>query len=129
MYLAFATIARGWALSEQGRQEEGIEEIRKGHANLQATGTRLMRPHFLALLAEALVKSGQAEEALRVLEEAIAIAQSNGEKYYEAELYRIKGEALLAQASSRCTSLAATGGESVFESEQPVVAQAEGCFN
>ena len=54
-----------------------------------------MRPHFLALLAEALGKDGQADEGLCVLEDALAMAHSTGEAYYESELYRIKGDLLL----------------------------------
>ena len=95
LYQAMATITRGWALIEQGQQEEAIEQIRQGLAAHQATGTELLRPHFLALLAEALGKAGQTEEGLRVLEEALAMAHRNGERYYQAELYRLKGELLL----------------------------------
>ena len=109
MYLAMATITRGWAGIEPGREEEAIDEMRRGLAALQTTGAQLMRPHFLALLAAALEKAGRADEGLRVLEEALAIALSTGERFYEAELYRLKGELLLAQASS--------------------AADAEGCFN
>ena len=60
MYQAMATITRGWALIEQGRTEEAIEQMRQGLAALQATGTELIRPHFLALLADALGRHGQA---------------------------------------------------------------------
>ena len=55
-------------------------------------------PWGLALLAEANGKGGQAEEALNVLGEALAIATKNGERRYEAEIYRLKGELLLASS-------------------------------
>ena len=113
MYQAMATITRGWALIEQGRAEEAIEQMRQGLAAHQATGTELLRPHFLALLAEALGKAGQVEEGLRVLEEALAVAHRNGERYYQAELYRLKGELLLMQATGRGVSQAAAGGKAV----------------
>jgi predicted ATPase len=129
LYQAMATVMRGWALIEQGRPEEAIEQMRRGLADLQATGTELMRPHFLGLLAKALGKNCQAEEGLRVLEEALAVAHRNGEGYYEAELYRIKGEVFLMRATSRDLSRAATGGTIVVEAEPPVFALAEGCFN
>ena len=57
-------ILRGWALAEQGQGEEGIAQIRQGLAACRATGAELWRPHFLALLAEAYGKVGQAEEGL-----------------------------------------------------------------
>src|SRR4030095_3449542 len=49
--------------------------------------------------------------------------------YYQAELYRIKGELLLMQARGRGLSRAATGGEAVFDAEPPAVVQAKCCFN
>jgi predicted ATPase len=129
MYQWMATIMRGWALVKQERHEEAIEQMRQGLAALQATGTELVRPHFLDLLAEALGKNGHPDEGLRVLEEALVVAHRNGERYYEAELYRIKGEVFLMQATSRDLSRAATGGTTVVEAEPPMVARAEGCFN
>jgi tetratricopeptide (TPR) repeat protein len=95
LYGAMANVMKGWTLSEQGREEEGIERMRDGLAALELTATALVRPHFLGLLAEALAKLDQVDEAWALLEEATAIVSNNGERYYEAELYRLKGELLL----------------------------------
>ena len=129
MYQAMATIVRAWALLKQGRTEQAIEQMRQGLAALQATGTERVRPHFLALLAEALGKARQLDEALNVLEEALGMVQRNGESYYLAELYRLKAELLLSQPKSRALSQTATGGKVVEEVESPVVTNAEACFN
>ncbi len=129
MYQAHSTFMRGWALIEQGRQEEAFEQMRQGLAAQQATGTELMRPHFLALLAEALGKTRKPEEGLRVLEEALDVVHRNGEGCYHAELYRIKGELSLMQATGRGVSRAATGEKMAFEVEPPALATAEGCFH
>jgi predicted ATPase len=90
---------RGWALAEQGQGKEGISQIRQGLIDYQATGAELFRPHHLALLAEAYQKNGQVEEGLATLAEALAFVDRTGERFYEAELYRIKGELTLAQSS------------------------------
>ena len=91
------TILRGWALAEQGQGEEGIAQMRQGLAACRATGAELDRPYFLALLAEAYGKVGQAEEGLqRAGRGAGGSATDSGERYCEAELYRLKGELLLA---------------------------------
>jgi DNA-binding winged helix-turn-helix (wHTH) protein/predicted ATPase len=127
MYQAMATITRGWALIEQ--QEEAVEQMRQGFAAYQATGTELLRPHFLALLAKASGKARKPEEGLRGLEESLEVAHRNGDASYLAELYRIKGELLLMQPTGRGLSQAATGGKAVVEAEPPAVAQAEACFN
>ena len=95
-WLACGTMLRGWALASRARREEGIAQIRQGLAALQATGTEMARPYYLALLAEAYGKAGQAEEGLAVLAEALAAVDNTGERWYEAELYRLKGELLLA---------------------------------
>jgi predicted ATPase len=52
----------------------------------------VQRPHQLALLAEACGKVGQTEEGLSALTEALGIVDKNGEREYEAELYRLYGE-------------------------------------
>jgi len=127
LYQAMSTITLGWALFEQGKREEAIEQMRQGLAAHQATGSEVVLPHFLGLLAEALGKARQTEEGLRVLDEALEAAR-HGDGCYLAELHRIKGELILMQASSRGISRAATVGKTVVEAELPPVAQAEGCF-
>jgi predicted ATPase len=127
LYQSMATITLGWALLEQGKREEALEQMRQGLAAHQATGTGVVLPHFLGLLAEALGKARQAEEGLRVLEEALEVAR-HGDRCYLAELYRIKGELILMQASGRGLSRAATVGRAVVQAEPPAAARAEGCF-
>ena len=97
-HLGPATINRGWALAAQGQREEGLAQMHQGLAATRATGSRLALSAFLALLAEASGQSGQAEAGLRLLAEALAHVDHTGERYYEAEVYRIKGELLLQQA-------------------------------
>jgi predicted ATPase len=70
----------------------------------QATGAELGRPYFLALFAEAYGQLGQAEEGLRVLDEAKAVVRSHGERFYETELCRLRGELLLRQAGGAALS-------------------------
>ena len=88
---------RGWALVEQGQGKEGIAQIRQGLTAYRATGAEMAVPYFLALLAEAYGKVGEAEHGLAALGEALAQAEQTGERWYEAELYRLKGELLMAQ--------------------------------
>jgi predicted ATPase len=95
IYSAFGVIARGSALVEQGLQEEGIGQIRRGLAMHEATGARLARPHFLLLLADALRRAQQIDESLRVVDEGLDLSRQRGEERYLAELYRLKGELLL----------------------------------
>jgi predicted ATPase len=95
LYLGATTVTRGWTLIEEGKEQEAIEVIRQGLASYRATGTELLRPHFLVLLAEAMKKAGRIEEGLEVLEEALEQSLRSGDRYYLAEVYRLKGELLL----------------------------------
>ena len=97
LLLSLGTILRGWALAEQGQGEEGIAQMRQGVSANQATGAETDRSYFLALLTEAYRKVGQAEEGLGRLTEALDRVNKTGERYYEAELYRLKGELTLQQ--------------------------------
>ena len=100
MYLGWGTILQGWVLAEEGQGEQGIAQIRQGLAAYQAMGGGAFRPYFLALLAEAYGKAGQTEEGLNVLAESLAIVNKTGERFYEAELYRLKGTLTLQSETS-----------------------------
>jgi predicted ATPase len=91
---AWSTVLSGWAVAAQGQEAEGIRQIRQGIAAYRATGAVLLWPYFLALLAEAYGSTGQGEEGLRVLAEALPLVHYTGVRFYEAELHRLKGELL-----------------------------------
>ena len=89
-YLAWGKMLRGWALVERGYEEEGTAQIREG-LTFPHSGGEFMRSWTLTLLAEAHAKRKQAQEGLGVLTEALTMVDKTGERFYEAELYRIKG--------------------------------------
>jgi predicted ATPase len=94
LYGAAARIVHGWAMV--GRADDAAaEEIRQGLDAWQSTGAQLMTPHYLALLAEAFAATNQHDRALRILDEALALAESTGERMYEAEVCRLLGDSLL----------------------------------
>jgi predicted ATPase len=93
--MSMGAILRGWALVQEGRGVAGNAQMRQSLADLRATGAGLWQPTFLALIAEADGRIGQAERGLEVLGEAMAIVDRNDERFYEAELHRLRGELLL----------------------------------
>jgi TOMM system kinase/cyclase fusion protein len=97
--LGVGTFYRGWALAEAGQGEEGIAQMQQRLAAFRAMGTEMLRSYHLAMLAEACGQGGQAEEGLSALSEALMLVNKTGERWYEAELYRLKGELTLAQSS------------------------------
>jgi predicted ATPase len=92
---AMGVVMRGWAVAEQGCLKEGLGEMQAGLAKLEADGARIMRPYVLGLLAECLAKVGQAKEAVALLNEAQRAAEESGEHFWDAELYRLRGELTL----------------------------------
>jgi predicted ATPase len=96
---AHGACLHGWAVAHQGQAQEGIEQIHQGMRAFRATGAESGRSSFLALLAEIYGIMGQPEAGLTMLTEALALVDTTGERWYEAEIYRLKG-ALLLQLSS-----------------------------
>jgi adenylate cyclase len=88
-------ILRGWALAMQGDAPTGVAHIQQGLAAVQSTGLTLYRPYFLALLAEAYGEAGQPDAGLSGLDEALTLVEATEERWWEAELHRLKGELLL----------------------------------
>jgi len=100
-YQAMAICLRGWALFAQGQAIEGIAQLRQGIAAWKATGAVVLMPYYLAMLAEMLGETGQTETGLAMLAEALTTADKSGERFWEAEIYRLKGELLLKDEGER----------------------------
>ena len=95
---AAAMIIRGWALAMQGQREESMTQMRQGLVAYQATGAELYLTSMLALIAEGYLHLGPAEAGLAAVEEAFVLVDKNRECFYEAELYRLKGELVMRTA-------------------------------
>jgi predicted ATPase len=117
--LAGGLMRKGWALSEQGAPTEGIAQIQAGLATWRNMGVELGQPLLLAHLAEAYGRDSRPEEGLRVITDALEIAHRTTERYYEAELLRLKGELLLQSIV----------GEPESERSHPRMVEAGGCFS
>jgi class 3 adenylate cyclase/tetratricopeptide (TPR) repeat protein len=118
-FLAGGIMRLGWVLVEQGAIEDGLAHIRQSIEAHRIHGTELGRHETLSVLAQACGKAGQAQEGLRVLAEALAMAHNNAELYCEPELYRLNGELLL-QADRHGL---------VSDSDTPRAAEAEASFH
>jgi predicted ATPase len=79
---------------ERGDIDAGIAQIRASIRSYESMQLDLYRPYTLALLAQAQAKAGSREEGLATLAEALATVNHHGDRWYEAELHRLKGELL-----------------------------------
>lgn len=91
----WATIWLGRALVEQGDVDEGLRLIRSSLAAQRAMSAKVSFTSYLASLAEGLLKAGEVDEGLAVVHEGFETMQDTGERFYGAELHRLRGELLL----------------------------------
>ena len=109
-YLAFAISLRGWAITAHDRNNDEIGLILEGMAASRSTGAEAFRPYYLSLLAERYMETGNLDKGLSALNEALAATDENEQRYYKAEIHRLKGELLLRKNNST-----AAEGQRCFE--------------
>ncbi|MEJ2598763.1 MAG: BTAD domain-containing putative transcriptional regulator [Anaerolineales bacterium] len=98
-WLATGIRSQGEALAMLGQIREGIAKIQEGIAAMQADEVWLYYAGTLVALAEAQAKAGRPEDGLANLEQAFTLIDKTGERHWEPELHRLKGELLLAQGN------------------------------
>jgi predicted ATPase len=96
-WAAAGTSARGWALAMQGQGEAGMAQVRQGTASYRATGAAAIVPYLCTLLAEVSAHLGHTEDGLQALAEAHTLVEQHDERWWEAEVYRLRGVLLLRQ--------------------------------
>jgi hypothetical protein len=91
LWLALGSILRGWARSASGDTVEGISWIEDGIRDYRATGSIIGLPYFLGMKAEALHLADRTSEALETIKEAEALVERFEERWWSAELHRLRG--------------------------------------
>ena len=97
LWVAWGTSVHGWALAMQGQGEEALAQGSQGIAATLATGTAILVPYFCTLLADASAYLGHTEDGLQALAEAHTLVEQHEERWWEAEIYRLRGVLLLRQ--------------------------------
>jgi predicted ATPase len=100
MVVAVGRIMRGAARAMLDPHDAAVVEIREALAAYRATGARFQSTYHLILLAQALAACGCYSEGLAALREAALLVEDTGERYVEAEIYRLEGNLLLAENAS-----------------------------
>jgi len=98
---AVATIFRGWMKVKNGDVPGGLPLLRGGLEAYRAAGADQWIPYFFGLLARACEIAGQLDESLVLIDDALRIVERTGERWFEAELHRHKGQLLLRQGHSQ----------------------------
>jgi len=111
-WLAGGEVLRGWARSASGDTAEGLPRIADGIVDWRATGSKILMPYYLALKAEALYLALRTSEALEAISEAEALAERFEERWWSAELHRLRGVFLTAMGADE-TQIEASFGEAI----------------
>jgi predicted ATPase/class 3 adenylate cyclase len=120
-WLALGAIIRGWALAEQGQKESILPQMHQALTAYRTMGTEMILPYHFSLAAEVQRHLGQIEDGLQTVAEALALTNKTEERWYEAELHRLKGELAL------CTGEEANLPDSTSQILNPE-SEAEECF-
>ena len=116
----WAQLLQGGVFVERGEGERGISQLQKGWARFAATEAKWGQAYFFTLLAEGYRKVGRLADGLSALSEALAHVETTQERFYEAELYRLKGELVLEQAPENWSA-----GEAAFQRALAIARQQE----
>ena len=124
--LAWGTLQHGWALTMQGRGVDGIAQMHAGLAAPIPTA-KATRSYLQTLLVEAYSAQGHTADGLRTLAEVMEVGQRSGERFLEAERYRLKGE-LMRQQENQKAPVKKQKIKSPTPTSQTPEPQAEACF-
>jgi class 3 adenylate cyclase/tetratricopeptide (TPR) repeat protein len=92
VWLATAKVMLGRALAASNESEKGLAPAREGLADLKATGVLSWQTFNLGLVAQIHAYAARGNEALVLADRALEVAELTGERWFEAELHRLKGE-------------------------------------
>jgi DNA-binding winged helix-turn-helix (wHTH) protein len=97
-WIAQSSIQMAWVDGIEGDYESGIRRIKENISAHHQTGAQLVRGCFLSRLADVQNASGRTDDALVTIDEAILVSQRTGEEWWLAEMYRMRGDILVASA-------------------------------
>jgi predicted ATPase len=97
LWAALGTSLRGWALAMQGQGAEGLAQVRQGIVAIRVTQAGLTVPFLCTVLTDVCDHLGHTEDGLQALAEAHTLMEQQEERWWEAEVCRLRGVLLLRQ--------------------------------
>ncbi len=97
LWVAFGAFLEAWAESRSGAPEIGLTNLRRAAALLQQDDVGAFQPLVRTALAEAEARNGERAAALATLDRALEDFERSGQRWFDAELHRTRGEILLEQ--------------------------------
>ena len=93
-FLGLTVMCRGWCRAAVGQTQEGIAALEEGFAARRKSGIVLWWSWSLTLLANAYRRAGRTAAALARLAEALKARNAYQDRWFEAEIHRLRGELL-----------------------------------
>src|SRR5262249_43641913 len=101
---ATAMLDKGAGILLLGRPEEALPLLVKGLDPYRSTGSQIAVPYYLSILVDAHTQTGRFQDAGKALDEGLALAEKNDDRFQEAELQRLKGELVLAESADQAAA-------------------------
>src|SRR3984957_20880512 len=94
-YLALSRLYLSWGHTQLGNTQRGFDDFRKSLADYRDQGNRVIVPGFLGALARLEASAQNYERALALIDEALVMSQQGGDRLYDSNLHRLRGNILL----------------------------------
>ena len=94
LWIAFGGFLEAWVELRSGAPAIGLSNMRRAAALLQQDGVGAFQPLVKTALAEAEARNGGAEAALAILEQALQDVDRTGQRWFDAEIHRTRGDIL-----------------------------------
>jgi predicted ATPase/DNA-binding winged helix-turn-helix (wHTH) protein len=121
---AYAECYQGDILIRQGNATAGVPLVRHAMDRLERAGFHLYRTVFHAVLASGLQALGRVEEALGLLDAALALTRQTGEAWYVPELLHQNARLLMTRDDARADARRLIEQSLALATEQDAVAWA-----
>ncbi|MBI3797838.1 MAG: AAA family ATPase, partial [Deltaproteobacteria bacterium] len=100
-YTVLGAVVQSCAALQRGELKAELVPIAEALSAYRATGAQIFLPLFLAFLAEGYLQLGRIQDGLQVVTEALQLTEANFDRFWEAELYRLKGELVLQSGQAK----------------------------
>ena len=115
MWEGYSRVHNGWVLSRRNESEKAVDEARRGLQKLDETRTGLDQIYMMSQMAEVYAVNSQIFDALLVNEKALQMAKNTGERWYQPELLRQRGDLVIAAEGESGNSEAANQYQRAIE--------------
>jgi class 3 adenylate cyclase/DNA-binding winged helix-turn-helix (wHTH) protein/tetratricopeptide (TPR) repeat protein len=95
IWVAAGTFYNGWLRWNSGDRETGMAEMHDGMVKMRMQQQEIYMPLLMTRFAETEAEAGQPDAALATLDTQLAIIAQSGQRWFLAQVHRVRGQLLL----------------------------------